>query len=83
MSVRLGREPRRLVDVEAEAVPEPVAERPGERARLDDAARGRVGLDARHAGPDRVERRLLRGEHDLVRLAHLAVERRRSANVRV
>ncbi len=70
----LGREPRRLVDVEAEAVAETVAERAGEVAALDDVARGGVDVDAGHAGTDRVEPRLLRREHDVVRLAHLAVE---------
>src|SRR5581483_7041833 len=54
--VRLGREPRRLVDVEAETVPEPVAELALEVARVDDAARERVRLDTGDPGADAVER---------------------------
>src|SRR3954463_16544067 len=59
----LRREPRRLVDVEAEAVPETVAERAREVAALDDVPRGRVDLHTALAGADRVEPRLLRREH--------------------
>ncbi len=62
------------MDIEAEAVAEPVAERSCERAALDDVARRRVCVDAGHAGPDRFEPGQLRGEHDVVRLPQLAVE---------
>src|SRR4029077_1204128 len=70
----LAREPRRLVDVEPEAVSEPVAERARESARLDHVARGRIDIDAARAGPDRVEPRLLGRADDVVRLPHLGVE---------
>ena len=62
------------MDVQAEAVSEPVTECACEVAPLDDPARGRIGVDSRLAGPDRAEPRLLRREHDVVRLAHLGVE---------
>ena len=62
------------MDVEPEPVAEAVAERAGEVAPLDHVPRGRVGVDAGHAGADRVEPRLLRREHDVVRLPHLVVE---------
>ena len=54
--------------------PSPWPNVPAKALAFDDAARGRVGVDAGHAGADRVEPRLLRREHDVVRLAHLAVE---------
>ena len=63
------------MDVEAEPVPEAVAERARERARVDDAARERVRVDAGDAGADAVERRLLRAQHGVVRLLRLAVDR--------
>ena len=44
---RLRREPRRLVDREADAVPEAVAEVVAEAGGVDQVARERVGLDAR------------------------------------
>src|SRR4051794_5044346 len=71
---RLSREARRLVDVEAETVAEPVAERALERRRVDHVARERIRLDTGDAGADAVESGLLRGEHDVVRLPHLAVD---------
>ena len=74
----LGREARRFVDVEAEAVAEAVAERAREGAAVDDGARGGVGVDAGHAGANRVEARLLRRENDRVRLLHLPRRARRS-----
>ena len=62
---------------------EPVAERPGERALLDDARAQRVGVDRRQVGADRLERGELRGEHDLVRLLRLVVERTGRERARV
>ena len=46
---RLGREARRLVDGDADAVAEAVAEVVAVAGRLDHVARERVGLDAGHA----------------------------------
>ena len=54
--------------------PSPWPNVPAKSLRLDDAPRGRVDVHAALAGADRVEPRLLRREHDVVRLAHLAVE---------
>src|SRR4051794_25939958 len=53
---------------------EPVAEMPLEVARFDDVSRERVRIDPADARTQPVERGLLRGEHDVVRLAHLAVD---------
>src|SRR5581483_10504337 len=80
---RLGREARRLVHVEPQPVAEAVAHRAAERARVDDAPGERVGLDARDAGVDAVERALLRGENRRVRLLRLAVERAGRERARV
>src|SRR5579864_1090352 len=65
----LGREAWILVDVEAEAVAEPVPHCTVEIARVDDRARERVRFDAREAGADSTERRVLCRVYDLVRLA--------------
>ena len=46
-----GREPRRLVHLEAEPVTQRVAERVAEASRRDDVAGERVTFAAGHAGP--------------------------------
>ena len=52
------RQPRRLVHLEPEAVAQRVAERLAEAARRDDVAGQRVGLAARHPGPELLRRAL-------------------------
>src|SRR5262249_5798552 len=68
------REPRRLVDGEADAVPEPVPELVAVARVDDDRAGDRVRLVAGHAGPDALARRDLRLEADVVRATELLRE---------
>src|SRR5439155_16844402 len=81
--LRLARHPGRLMHLEAEAVPESVAEQSGEWAALDDISGRCVGVDSGLAGPDRFEPSLLSGGDDRVRVAQVFVERSRSEGARV
>src|SRR3954452_4995160 len=69
--------------VEAEAVPEPVAERTREVAVLDDAPRRGVRIDPPYPGPNRLQPGLLSREHDVVRLPHLSLQLARGERPRV
>ena len=77
------REPRALVDLDADAVAEAVAEVLAVAGGGDDVARDRVDLAAGGAGADRGERRLLRRAHELVDLARRAGRVSPVAKVRV
>src|SRR5215208_6618098 len=72
---RLRREARRLVDLQADAVPEPVPELLSVAGLVDDPARDRVGLDSRHPGADLRDARLLRLAADVVDAAQLLRQR--------
>src|SRR6266511_1421800 len=72
---RLLREPRRLVDEQADAVPEAVAELLAEAGRVDPPARGRVGGTAGDARTDGIQAGLLPLEADGIGLAQLVRER--------
>ena len=63
---RLGREARRLVDEQADAVPEAVAEAVAVAGRLDHVPGEAIRLDARHAGLDPRDGGELRLEADVV-----------------
>src|SRR3954466_9230020 len=69
-------EPRPLVDLEPDPVPEPVAEVLGVAGGVDDRARDGVDLAAGRPRPHRGERGLLGPQHEVVDLAvariHLA-----------
>ena len=69
-----GREPRRLVDLEADAVPEPVPELVAAPGRLDRVARHPVHLPHVRARLRGRQRRLLGGAHQLVGIAGLRVD---------
>ena len=56
---RLGAQRRGLVDLDADAVPEPVAERLAEPGCVDQRARGRVGVNATHSRSDGLQAREL------------------------
>ena len=61
-----GRQPRRLVHLEAEPVAQRVAERVAEAPGRDDLPRQRVALPAGHAGTEVLERAALGGPDQLV-----------------
>ena len=69
-----GREPRRLVNLEADAVPEPVPELVAAPGRLDRVARHPVHLPHVRARLRGRQRRLLGGAHQLVAVAGLRVD---------
>src|SRR5436190_6484134 len=69
------RQPRRLVDVDADAVPEPVAEVVAEAGFRDHVARGRVGARAVDARARRLQPAQLRLEADVVGALQLAGQR--------
>src|SRR3954470_2519920 len=79
---RLRRQARRLVDLQADAVPEPVAELLAVAGLVDDPARDRVGLHPRHAGANLRERRLLRLAADVVDPPQLLRKRTRGERAR-
>ena len=67
-------EARRLVDLEADAVAEAVAELVAVAAVADDRPRDLVGGGSRHAGADRLQRLALGVADELVDLARLALD---------
>ena len=74
MSVDSARAAGSLVDVEPDAVAEPVAELLAPAGRRDHVARGRVGVAAADARAVRVEARELRLEADVVGARELVRE---------
>ena len=72
--VARARQPRRLVDLEPDAVAEPVAEVVPVPLGGDQVARHGVDLAARRAGPHGVERRLLGAQDEVVDLRQVVVE---------
>src|SRR6266508_3205014 len=80
---RVGREARRLVDVESQAMTQAVPEGPREGGPVHESTRSGICIDSRDPGAEGVEARLLRGDHDGVRLPEGAVDRTRRERTRV